>query len=163
MLSKGSYNRVQEKVFLFDRETDCVFWDGFLFINSVTNFRKIFDYFEQLRLNASSCADAIINRIPIDNAEEFKSHVVGQFQMMSKLATISRRPYISSVTIDDLKRTIDHFKLPLTTTGTGANEKLVFDPHPQRRWLILKLLDDDFLGSVMTTEKYSVSSKSRNL
>ena len=30
----------------------------------------------------------------------------------------------------------------------------------QKRWLILKLLDDDFLASVMTNQKYEVNSKS---
>ena len=37
--------------------------------------------------------------------------------------------------------------------------KLVFDESPKRRWLILKLLDDDHLGSSMTRMKYLSNSK----
>ena len=35
-----------------------------------------------------------------------------------------------------------------------------FNANPNDRWLILKLLDDDFLGSIMTNQKYEVNSKS---
>ena len=42
----------------------------------------------------------------------------------------------------------------------NGQEKLLFEANPNRRWLILKLLDDDFLGSIMTHEKYEVNSKS---
>jgi hypothetical protein len=38
--------------------------------------------------------------------------------------------------------------------------KLLFEGSLARRWLILKLLDDDYLGSTMTHEKYEVNSKS---
>jgi hypothetical protein len=34
-----------------------------------------------------------------------------------------------------------------------------FKATPARRWLILKLLDDDFLSSIMNHEKYEVNSK----
>ena len=42
----------------------------------------------------------------------------------------------------------------------NGEEKLRFDNSRERRWLILKLLDDDYLGSVMTRQKYEVNSKS---
>lgn len=35
----------------------------------------------------------------------------------------------------------------------------MFDPAPDKRWLILKLLDDDYLESVMTELKYESNSK----
>ena len=43
----------------------------------------------------------------------------------------------------------------------NGQEKLLFEANPNKRWLILKLLDDDYLGSIMTNEKYEVNSKSR--
>lgn len=41
-----------------------------------------------------------------------------------------------------------------------GQEKLLFENDREKRWLILKLLDDDYLGSVMTRQKYEVNSKS---
>ena len=42
----------------------------------------------------------------------------------------------------------------------NGEERLLFEGNPDKRWLILKLLDDDFLGSIMTNQKYEVNSKS---
>jgi hypothetical protein len=36
----------------------------------------------------------------------------------------------------------------------------LFEANPNKHWLILKPLDDDFLGSTMTDQKYSVNPRS---
>jgi hypothetical protein len=36
---------------------------------------------------------------------------------------------------------------------------LKFDPDPGRRWILLKLPDDDYLNSKMTDNKYEAISK----
>ena len=40
-----------------------------------------------------------------------------------------------------------------------ANNRFVFHPDPQRRWRILKLLDDDYLHSSLTEFDYEVNSE----
>ena len=80
--------------------------------------------------------------------------------MLAKAARIARQPYINDITMDDLKRTITEFKLDVAVTSDNGTEKLVYDAAPSKRWLILQLLDDSFLGSVMTKRKYEVNSKS---
>jgi hypothetical protein len=50
-------------------------------------------------------------------------------------------------------------ELPIVSVMEDGVEKLVFDPEPSRRWILLKLLDDDYLTSVMTELKYEVNSK----
>jgi len=82
-------------------------------------------------------------------------------QMMSKLAQIASKPYLSRVTMQDIRRTIDAFHLDVQIVNETGQEKLLFEANPNKRWLILKLLDDDYLGSIMTNEKYEVNSKSR--
>jgi hypothetical protein len=44
-------------------------------------------------------------------------------------------------------------------TEVEGKSQLVFDGTPQGRWKILKLLDDEFLASEMTSIKYEVNSK----
>jgi hypothetical protein len=60
----------------------------------------------------------------------------------------------------DIKRTIAEFSLDVQIVRDGRKEELLFESDPKKRWLILKLLDDDYLGSIMTQEKYEVNSKS---
>jgi len=82
-------------------------------------------------------------------------------QMMSKLAEIARKPYLERVTMLDIRRAIEAFHLDVQIVNENGQEKLLFEANPNKRWLILKLLDDSYLGSIMTNEKYEVNSKSR--
>jgi SH3-like domain-containing protein len=59
----------------------------------------------------------------------------------------------------DLRRAIDEHGLPVEVVQNNGQEMLVFDPDPSRRWILLKLLDDDYLNSVMTHLRYEVNSK----
>jgi len=66
---------------------------------------------------------------------------------------------LSEATIGDpIRRAIDEHALPVEVVQNGQ-ERLVFDPDPSRRWILLKLLDDDYLNSVMTHLRYEVNSK----
>lgn len=161
MLSKGSYTRVEEKVFLFDDEVDCFTWDGTLFIKNVTQFQRIFDYFEGLRRKARATLRAIHKRIPIANLADFEAAVTSNSLMLGKLAAIQRKPYLARITIADVERTIQTFKLAVQVVESGGAKALVYEASREGRWLILKLLDDDYLDSTMTKEQYEVNSKVR--
>ena len=160
LLSHGHYDKVATKIFLFDLDVDCFSWGGYLFIRSVPAFQRIFNYFEELREKADETVTAILEHIPLSNADEFRAACTGQMQMMSKLAQIARKPYLNRVTLVDIRRTIDEFGLDVRVVEENGQEKLLFEANPNKRWLILKLLDDDFLGSIMTNQKYEVNSKS---
>jgi len=160
LLSRGSYDKVESKIFLFDHDIDCFAWDGYLFIHNVGAFQRIFGYFEELRAMADATVDTVLAQIPVSNAEAFRATCTGQLQMMSKLAQIARKPYLGRVTMQDMRRTIDDFHLDVQIVQENGQEKLLFEGSFEKRWLILKLLDDDYLGSIMTYEKYEVNSKS---
>jgi hypothetical protein len=102
----------------------------------------------------------VLAQIPVSNADEFRAACTSQMQMMSKLAQIARKPYLNRVTLRDIRRTIDEFQLDVRVVEENGQRKLLFEANPNKRWLILKLLEDDFLGSVMTNQKYEVNFKS---
>lgn len=160
MLRGGAYNKVTQKVFLFDDDIDCFAWDGYLYVKHVANFQRIFEYFERLREDASIAVDTVAQRVPVQNLDQFKAACIRQPQMMAKIVQISRKPYLQGLAIADIKRTIQEFSLPVQLVTDGDAEKLVFENDRKKRWLILKLLDDDYLGSIMTRQKYEVNSKS---
>ena len=160
LFSRGSYNKVDSKIFLFDHDTDCFAWDGYLFIHNVSAFQRIFRYFDELRASANVTIDTVLAQIPISNADAFRTTCTGQLQMLSKLAQIARKPYLRRVRMEDIRRTIDEFHIDVQIIEENGEEKLIFEGNLTKRWLILKLLDDDYLGSTMTHEKYEVNSKS---
>jgi hypothetical protein len=158
-LQRGSYDRLRDKVFLFDGTVDCFSWDGILFIQNVTQFQRIFDYFEGLRRKARTTLQRIHARVPIANLDELEAAVTGNSLMLGKLAAIERKPYLPHITFADAERTIQEFGLAIQVVSNGAGQGLVFDSSREGRWLILKLLDDDYLGSTMTRARYEVNSK----
>src|SRR5437867_7458707 len=153
------YNRVKEKIFMFDEESDCLVWRDHVFIKNVTQFERIFRYFEALQSTAKQTIASISVRLPISNLNNFKKACMGNALMLSKLSQIAKKPYLATVTMRDIKQTIKDFKLPIEIITEDGKEQLLFDPSPSKRWLILKLLGDDYLGSTMTKLKYASNSK----
>lgn len=47
--------------------------------------------------------------------------------------------------------------MPIKVIKQDGNEKIVFDP--SNKWIFLRLLDDDYLESIMTNQSYEVSGK----
>jgi hypothetical protein len=43
LFSPGHYDKVDTKIFLFDRQIDCFSWGGYLFIRNVAGFQRIFN------------------------------------------------------------------------------------------------------------------------
>ena len=156
-LAKGQYDKFDRRLFLFDRHIDCLCHDGFMFLLNKDSFQHIFKFFEMLQAAAEETLDAIRVTVPISNFEEFAAACQGHLQMLKKLKNIAAQPYLARITIADMKRVIADAKLPLKTTGKDGQEKLVFDK--KNKWTILKMLDDDYLRSIMTGSQYEVNSK----
>jgi hypothetical protein len=119
----------------------------------------MFRYFEQLQARAQQTVDAVLLRVPILNADEFRAACTTQIRFMTKLAVIASKPYLAQIGMVDIRRAIGEHGLPVEIVQNNGQETLVFDPDPSRRWILLKLLDDDYLNSVMTHLRYEVNSK----
>lgn len=160
MFHKGTFQKVEHKTFLFDNDADCFAWGEYMFIRRKSAFEKIFRYFEELKEAADETLDGVLQHVPVANEDDFREACKGQIQMLAKLASISRKPYLTDLTMDIIEETIRAYDLQVAINDNGGERKLVFDPSTQQsRWAILKLLDDDYLQSTMTEERYEASSK----
>lgn len=158
VLTDRGFNDVEDRIFLFDQEVDFIAWHDRLIVRTVSALNALVPDFE-----------VVLERITIglrqvapfiSNADAFSEAVMGQPQMRSKLMQITARPYIERITIDDLRRQIERRRLAIQIDrGPDGVDRLVFEASRESRWLILKLLDDDFLDSRMTEEQYEVNSK----
>ena len=154
---RGTYDRFTDSLFLFDQHVDCVVRGDDLFILNKDKFQKIFRFYEMLIAEAKRTLRTIEERIPIDGFADFEASCEGHLQKLSKLKNIASKPYLQKITVADIKKVIQKYGLPIQTVGEGANERIKFDPSD--RWGILRLLDDDYLESVMTGSTYEVNSK----
>jgi len=157
LFENGQYDKIEDPVFVFDHQIDCIATGDSLFIFRKHNFQQIFRFYEMVEAAAKVTLQVIKKHIPIENFEAFEESCHKHKQKLAKLKNIANKPYLNSLTIKHLKKVIKHHRLPIATTGTGKNEKIVFEASD--KWAILRLLDDDYLDSYMTGIKYEVNSK----
>lgn len=129
-----------------------------MFVFNKDAFQKIFRFFEMVLKSAKATLRTIKTRVPILNFDDFENACEGHLQMLAKLKNIAGKPYLSKITMADIKKVMKEFpKLTVATVQKNGKEMLVFDPSD--KWALLRLLDDDYLKSVMTGENYEVSGK----
>lgn len=153
----GIYDQVIEPAFLFDHHIDCVSSGGMMFIFKKENFYEIFRFFETIRRVAEETLDTIKVTVPIQNFDDFARDCEAHLAKLEKLRNIAAKPYWGKVTIENIKKVIEKNNLSVQIVQTGAGEKLVYDP--ANKWVLLKLLDDDYLWSLMTEHTYEVTGK----
>lgn len=159
MRRDGQFARIENKVFMFDDSIDCFVIREQLFVIRKGDYRRVFDQFEALRQKAGEAAAALHVRVPIDNFNGFRDACERQAAMADKLIAVSGRDYFAGLTVDRLKPIINEFALDVEIAEVDGQEHLVFAADPQHRWLILKLLDDDYLRSSMTDHRYEANSR----
>jgi Kiwa protein KwaB-like len=158
IFEEGTFDRIDEPVFLFDHGIDCMCRDGVMYIFNKHNFQKIFRFFELVLKAAEETLKTIKALVPIANFDEFKQACEGHLQMQAKLKNIACKPYLKNVKMSDIRRALKDFPdLGVKIVKRNGKEMLLFDS--EDKWAVLRLLDDDYLGSVLTGEKYEVTGK----
>lgn len=150
---------------LFDTTFDAVVQGNDVYILNQTSFERSLGFLEAAREAAETTVRSAISALKIANADEFLKAVTSDVNMISKTRSIAERltdpGYGQRMTIDNLIAVAERhpqIELDWETDEDGENA-LVFHSDPQRRWRILKLLDDDFVQSVVTEFVYEANSK----
>jgi len=158
LFGDGTFDRVKAPLFLFDHNVDCLSYDGTMYIFNKHNFEKIFRFFELVMKTAAETLATIKTHVPIANFEELEKACSGHLQMQAKLKNIASKPYLKNVKMSDIKRVLKDFPdLGVEIVKQKGKEMLLFNS--KDKWAVLRLLDDDYLGSVLTGEKYEVTGK----
>lgn len=151
------YDVVTDAVLVFDSQVDCLCRGDTMFIFDKKGFQNIFCFFDEVRQIAKEALESIKVCIPIKNFDEFTNDCGRHIWKQRKLKKIASKSYLSKITMAHIKKVIDHNKLPIKTEYEDGKEKLVYDP--KDKWVILNLLDDNYLWSMLTEIKYEVTGK----
>jgi hypothetical protein len=152
-------------VLLFNEDVDAIAIGGWIFFANRNNFDRSFEFLALVQESAAQTFDAVTEHLTIDGLAELRAAVTKDVNMMAKLASIQRKidkhpEYTKVLQMIPLLAFIDsNPHVDVDVVGEGADRRLLFLAAPQRRWKILKLLDDDYLRSNLTTMNYEVDSK----
>jgi hypothetical protein len=128
-----------------------------MFVFRQDGFQKIFRYYERVKEAAAKSLARIEATILIANFQEFRKDCEAHLQKLAKLRNIAQKPYLDQISMADLKRVIRKFELLVKVARDPNGERLVYDQSD--KWAIRRLLDDDYLDSVMTKQMYEVTGK----
>ncbi len=155
----GPFHLIEEQIFLFDENIDCIVFQDHVFVLRKQDYRRIFDQLEQVREEAHRAAERLNKLVPIANFDEFAEACERQPAMADKLIAVQSRDYFQKLTYEMLEPVIAEFELEIPVETHNGSPHLVFKSEPAHRWRILRLVDDDFLKSSMTDHRYEVNSK----
>jgi hypothetical protein len=166
---QGTFDELRDEVLLFDDRYDAVLIDGYVLITNQSAFERMFNYLVELQARAATVFDSVTANLRIRRMDQLRNSCVTDVNMMRKLGSIEHRlasnpRYRAAMTMEKLVPFIrNHPHVGIEIQGRGRSIELVFYSDPQRRWQILKLLDDDYLNSELTDLDYEANSKSAPL
>lgn len=152
----GHFSKIEDsEVFQFDEKVDCIFYKGNIWIFQSTYFEQIFGY-EEKYLLASAQTLQVLKSLPhFEGFEILEESVAADSRKRKKLASILQNGYYASMNFETMKRIASNYGLKVQFDN--ENEKIIIEP--KTAFEILKLLNDDYLRSEATSEKYEVPSK----
>ncbi len=158
---KGEYDRIEEKYISFEESIDCISHNGFMFVINKNNFQMMFHFLEEVQATAQETLETINYGLPIQNFDELIQTVNGSKTMLNKLKKIAAKPYIKDLKMSDVKKIIDQNHLPIEIKIVDGQEKIFFNPKAKARekYALLRLINDDYLESLMTGIDYEVTGK----
>ena len=161
----AAFDVLRDEVLLFNEDVDAIAVGGWIFFANRNNFDRSFEFLSLVQEKAAQTFDTVTEHLAIDGLAELRAAATKDVNMMAKLASIQRKidkhpEYMKTLQMVQLLAFIDSNPyVDVDVVGEGADRRLLFITTPQRRWKILKLLDDDYLKSNLTMMNYEVDSK----
>jgi hypothetical protein len=160
--TSGTFQKVEDSLFRFDEQVDCLYYRETLSMVNVNAFIRMFDFYAHIQEKAEQALGVIAAQLPIANFTEFAESCRKDRRMQQKLSSIITQDYFAALNVGKVQEVVERHQLDLPMKQTEAGEwQMEFSPEPNKRWLILKVLDDDYLESPMTALQYEANSKVR--
>lgn len=163
----GVYARVDDEILYYEPRVDAwVVGDQVLFTARTTLEQRLHAPGQAQEMARATFVRATVN-VAIEGAAELAAACASDPAMIAKMSSLARTlaadpGYAAQLTTQRLVSFVEanpHFGVRVD--GAGDARRLVFEPAPQARYRIVKLLADDFLRSDLTQLRYEAGSKQR--
>ncbi len=163
----GIYRPIDGEVLYYEPRFDVFTCAGFAYFTTVTLIQTKLHAAGKARQLAREALATATAKVTIDGFTDLENAVMDDPTMRAKMAHVARLlqsdpEYAKNLTTKKLVRFVEahpDYNIPVSTMA-GA-KVLLFDPSPQRRHQIPRLLADDYLHSYLTDRSYEAGSKLR--
>ena len=161
----GIYRPIEDDLLYYEPRFDVFTCSGFAFFTTVTLIQTKLHAVDKARRLARDILTLATAKVRIDGFPELEQAVMDDPTMRAKMGYVARLlesdpDYAENLTTKKLVafvETYPDYHIPVTTVG--GKKALVFDPSPQHRHQIPRLLADDYLHSYLTDRNYEAGSK----
>jgi|GEM_PF-4748617 len=167
IFSNGVYDVVDQDQLVLNDRWDVAVLDGFVIGANTTRLENAFGFTERIFAAAQIALDTHISELDIRGFDDLVAACQHHPGMARKAASIGRKMdtpvYKGAMTMDSLLEFLGKHstKMKIDTEPSESGTALIHDnDDASGRWAILKLLDDDYLTSELTSVFYEAPSKS---
>lgn len=157
------------ELLLFSKDVAVIVAREVAFFSDRRAFQRLSGYLDELRQNAAATFKTVTRDLRIEGIEQMEPAVTGSPAMLGKMASIQQKidkypAYRDALTMPRLAAFARaHPEYQVDVAGEGDSARLIYRNDIQHRFKILKLLDDDYLRSELTSLGYEANSKSAPL
>ncbi len=163
----GVYRPVGGDVLFYEPRFDAFTCAGVVFFTTVTLIQTKLQADDKARQLAKETLAAVTSKLTIHGFADLEKAVMDDPSMRAKMASVARLiqtdpDYAKNLTTSKLVKFVEtypDYDIPLITLK--GKRVLAFDPSPQHRHQIPRLLADDYLHSYLTDRNYEAGSKQR--
>ena len=163
----GIYRPIRGEVLYYEPRFDVFTCAGFAYFTAVSVIQTKLHADEKARKMARDTLTTVTAKVSIDGFADLENAVMDDPTMRAKMAHVARLvqsdpEYAKYLTTKKLVKFVeDNPDYNIAVSTVGGAKALRFDPSPQRRHQIPRLLADDYLHSYLTDRNYEAGSKQR--
>lgn len=163
----GIYRPVEGDVLYYEPRFDAFTCGGYVYFISVSLIQTKLQADDKARELAQKTLAKVTAKVEIDGFSELEKAVMDDPNLRAKMAAVARLvdsdpAYAKNLTTAKLVKFVlnnPDYKIPVSTLN--GKKVLQYDPSPQHRHQIPRLLADDYLHSYLTDRNYEAGSKHR--
>lgn len=161
----GIFEEVKSEIVYYEGRFDAFVVGDSVLVTATTTLTRVLGSTDRIQALARSTFAKATRKLAIEGAELLAEAVATDPAMASKMAQLARildadPAYAKLLTTENLVEFLERNPaVHIATTGKGKQRKLVFEPAPQTRYAIVKLMADDYLRSDLSKRSYEAGSK----
>ena len=160
----GVYRQLKGDILFYEPKFDAYTLAGFVFFQSASLIQSKLNAPAKARKLAKEALAAATAKVEIDGFDELEKAVMDDSNLRAKMAHIARvlrddPDYARVLTTERLVAFVENHNPDIPLAVRNGKTILSFDPSPQHRHQIPRLLADDYLHSFLTDRKYEAGSK----
>lgn len=155
LFQAGRFSKIESTVFQIDSNIDAFCLGQELIILQNTNFERIFGFDDHYEVASVTALKEIAVAHQFVDIDQLTEYVDTDSRKKRKLAAISKNQLISTMGFDQIRETIQNYRLEIAID----DENRKFEITKDNAFVFLKALNDDYLRSEATAFRYEASSK----